>query len=269
MVGIRRGWGGLLNTNPDDPESVAEHLVALDAAAVRTIDRSGGTVLHTSRTNPGRVRCHVGPRLPGRTRPCGEPPFDFTPHALRVLDSQGIGVRHRHRRRRHPLLRPAPARRGRQGDRHPQDHGQRRPRHRLLHRVLHRGHPQRAVRPQPAHRRRLPRAHRRRGVVRPLQRRDLPGHQLPGQRRPSGHLRGARRHQPPRRPADGRQERQPEQLRHAGHLRRRRARRRRDGAVGRGRRLRPPQTRRRRRPGRGDDQEPSPGRASSTSRSPT
>ncbi len=91
VVGIRRGWGGLLNTNPDDPESVKEHLVPLDPAAVRTIDRSGGTVLHSSRTNPGRVGAKGVPGF--LTPPPGaEPPYDFTPHSLRVLESQDIGV---------------------------------------------------------------------------------------------------------------------------------------------------------------------------------
>jgi 6-phosphofructokinase len=91
VIGIRRGWGGLLNTNPDDPASVAEHMVALDAAAVRTIDRSGGTVLHSSRTNPGRVPATSVPAFLAE-QAIGEPPYDFTPHALRVLESQGIGV---------------------------------------------------------------------------------------------------------------------------------------------------------------------------------
>ncbi len=91
VVGIRRGWGGLLNTNPDDPESAKEHLVPLDPAAVRTIDRSGGTVLHSSRTNPGRVGAKAVPAfLAGQA--VGDAPYDFTPHALRVLESQGIGV---------------------------------------------------------------------------------------------------------------------------------------------------------------------------------
>ncbi len=91
VTGIRRGWGGLLNTNPDDPESVKEHLVPLDPAAVRTIDRSGGTVLHSSRTNPGRVGAKAVPAfLAGQAT--GEAPYDFTPHALRVLETQGIGV---------------------------------------------------------------------------------------------------------------------------------------------------------------------------------
>jgi ATP-dependent phosphofructokinase / diphosphate-dependent phosphofructokinase len=91
VVGIRRGWGGLLNTNPDDPASIGEHLVPLDPAAVRTIDRSGGTVLHSSRTNPGRVSAKAVPAFLAN-QAVGDAPFDFTPHALRVLESQGIGV---------------------------------------------------------------------------------------------------------------------------------------------------------------------------------
>ena len=91
VIGIRHGWGGLLNANPDDPESMAANLVPLSPAAVRTIDRSGGTVLHTSRTNPGRVGAGSVPAfLAGAA--VGEAPFDFTPHVLRLLESQGIEV---------------------------------------------------------------------------------------------------------------------------------------------------------------------------------
>ena len=84
VLGIRRGWGGLLHFDPDDPEGSAEHLEPLDPASVRTIDRTGGTVLHTSRTNPGGVRAHEVPAfLAGAAQ--GEGPFDFTPHVLRAI----------------------------------------------------------------------------------------------------------------------------------------------------------------------------------------
>ena len=56
VTGIRRGWGGLLSTDLDDPGSVSQHLLELDPVTVRTVDRTGGTFLHSSRTNPGRVR---------------------------------------------------------------------------------------------------------------------------------------------------------------------------------------------------------------------
>jgi len=91
VVGIRHGWGGLLDANPDDPQAMAENLVPLDPAAVRTIDRSGGTVLHTSRTNPGRVGAKSVPAFLA-AEAVGEAPFDFTPHVLRLLESQGIEV---------------------------------------------------------------------------------------------------------------------------------------------------------------------------------
>lgn len=87
--GIRRGWGGLLYTNPEDPDTVAKHMVPLDPAWVRTIDRSGGTVLHSSRTHPGKVKADA---VPDYLEAEGEAPYDFTPHAMKVLESQGIDV---------------------------------------------------------------------------------------------------------------------------------------------------------------------------------
>jgi 6-phosphofructokinase 1 len=83
-VGIRRGWAGLLECQPEDPASVAVHTVKLDRLAVRTIDRTGGTFLHTSRTNPAKVK----PKdAPGFLKPSvkGEGIQDFTPHVLEVL----------------------------------------------------------------------------------------------------------------------------------------------------------------------------------------
>ena len=91
VVGIRRGWAGLLTTDLDDPETVKTNLVRLDPPTVRTIDRTGGTVLHTSRTNPGRVKAKDVPAfLEGQLE--GEEPHDFTAHVLRVLESEGVDV---------------------------------------------------------------------------------------------------------------------------------------------------------------------------------
>jgi ATP-dependent phosphofructokinase / diphosphate-dependent phosphofructokinase len=89
VVGIRRGWAGLLDTDPDAPDGDPTNLRLLDRSAVRTIDRTGGTVLHTSRTNPGKVRAQEVPAiLVGRTE--GPEPYDLTPQVLRVLESQRI-----------------------------------------------------------------------------------------------------------------------------------------------------------------------------------
>jgi 6-phosphofructokinase 1 len=91
VVGIRRGWGGLLNTDPNDPDTVAANLTPLTPTSVRTIDRSGGTVLHTSRTNPARVNADELPDfLAGKVS--GEGPHDLTTHVLSVLESQNIDV---------------------------------------------------------------------------------------------------------------------------------------------------------------------------------
>jgi len=55
-VGIRRGWEGLLFYNPSDPGTEREYIRALNPEIVRTVDRTGGTFLHTSRVNPGNVK---------------------------------------------------------------------------------------------------------------------------------------------------------------------------------------------------------------------
>jgi 6-phosphofructokinase 1 len=87
VIGIRRGWGGLLHFNPDDDASSGEWIEPLTKAAVRTIDRYGGTHLHTSRTNPARVAEGAMPDfLKGRFPFTGERrSADCTPHVLRVL----------------------------------------------------------------------------------------------------------------------------------------------------------------------------------------
>ena len=85
VVGIRRGWGGLLNCNLDDPASIQTNTIALDSGVVRTIDRTGGTFLHTSRTNPARVKVDEVPDFL-REETDGDGPFDLTSHILKVLN---------------------------------------------------------------------------------------------------------------------------------------------------------------------------------------
>ena len=89
IVGLRRGWGALLNTDLDDPASIAANTLALDRLVVRKIDRTGGTFLHSSRTNPGWVSDADIPHF--LDPPDGsEPPHDFTSHALRVVEALGL-----------------------------------------------------------------------------------------------------------------------------------------------------------------------------------
>ena len=95
VIGIRRGWWGLLHLNPDDPSSLAKCTIKLDNAHVRTIDRTGGTFLHTSRTNPGKVKPADIPeflREPGWDPERDPSPRDFTPHVLKNLEYLKVDV---------------------------------------------------------------------------------------------------------------------------------------------------------------------------------
>src|SRR5215831_6449551 len=65
VVGIRRGWEGLTHLNLNDPASKAHYILPLDRENTRTIDRTGGTFLHSSRTNPTKMK-QLPPVLQGR-----------------------------------------------------------------------------------------------------------------------------------------------------------------------------------------------------------
>ncbi|HSK08539.1 MAG TPA: 6-phosphofructokinase [Vicinamibacterales bacterium] len=88
VVGLRRGWMSLVQINPDDPEAGAGWTMTLPPDRVRTFDRTGGTILHTSRTNPSNMKPEDVPswvRAEDRvTRPDGR--VDCTRQALRVLE---------------------------------------------------------------------------------------------------------------------------------------------------------------------------------------
>ena len=56
VTGIRLGWKGLTDLNFDDPESVKRFVLPLNRVNTRTIDRTGGTFLHTSRTSPTKMK---------------------------------------------------------------------------------------------------------------------------------------------------------------------------------------------------------------------
>jgi ATP-dependent phosphofructokinase / diphosphate-dependent phosphofructokinase len=89
VVGIRRGWAGLLETNPEVPGSIAANTMPLTPTAVRTIDRTGGTILHTSRTNPGRVRPNAVPSFLA-DQAVGDGPHDLTKHVVGVVERLGL-----------------------------------------------------------------------------------------------------------------------------------------------------------------------------------
>ena len=90
VLGIRRGWRGLLEYNPADPEGSRNAVKELEPPEVRTIDRYGGTYLHTSRTNPSSARKKDVPdHLKGEFKDENERK-DFTDLVLRNLERLGV-----------------------------------------------------------------------------------------------------------------------------------------------------------------------------------
>jgi len=97
VIGIRLGWEGLTHVNLDDPASKSRYILPLNRENTRTIDRTGGTFLHTSRTNPAAMRSlpeHLNPEdFPKREiMRKGEKvaAWDITKQVLRNLDRLGI-----------------------------------------------------------------------------------------------------------------------------------------------------------------------------------
>src|SRR5947208_857700 len=73
VLGIRRGWEGLTHLDLDDAASTARYLLPLNRENTRTVDRTGGTFLHTSRTNPLKMKA-VPPHLAGQSFPSTQKP---------------------------------------------------------------------------------------------------------------------------------------------------------------------------------------------------
>ncbi len=94
VIGFRRGWCGPLNYNLDDDTENWQCVLPLDKQAVRTVDRTGGTFLHTSRTRPSHVRGNAIPEfLRGPDfSPEDKSIHDLTPHVLKVLERLKVDV---------------------------------------------------------------------------------------------------------------------------------------------------------------------------------
>jgi 6-phosphofructokinase 1 len=92
VTGIRRGWQGLTHVQVGADDQ-AEWVRPLDRASTRAIDRTGGTMLHTSRTNPGRMTADMlPPHLDQAARGAyadGDR-YDLTPLVLRNLQALGL-----------------------------------------------------------------------------------------------------------------------------------------------------------------------------------
>lgn len=90
VFGIRRGWEGLTHARASK-EPDPEYVRPLDRQSTRTIDRTGGTVLHTSRTNPSRMKAErLPPHLTGDAREVQrneDGTYDLTAVVLRNIEA--------------------------------------------------------------------------------------------------------------------------------------------------------------------------------------
>jgi len=94
VLGLRRGWEALVHINPDDPSEHGKWIVPLDPSNTRTIDRSGGTMLHTTRLNPEIAReKQIPEHLRGVAGPADDAGrHDLTPHVLRTIAALELDV---------------------------------------------------------------------------------------------------------------------------------------------------------------------------------
>ncbi len=88
VVGLRRGWASLLNILPFHDAGNEKWLLPLTRANTRIIDRTGGTVLHTSRINPAITKPEGVPEhLRGSAPPPGaDGRVDLTAATLETLE---------------------------------------------------------------------------------------------------------------------------------------------------------------------------------------
>ena len=97
VIGIRRGWEGLTHVDLNDPASKTRYILPLNRENTRTIDRTGGTFLHSSRTNPTKMK-KVPPVLQGQKFEAKESTkkgvtstvFDVTPAVLKNIETFGL-----------------------------------------------------------------------------------------------------------------------------------------------------------------------------------
>jgi ATP-dependent phosphofructokinase / diphosphate-dependent phosphofructokinase len=97
VLGIRKGWEGLTHLNLEDPASRKTYVMPLNRENTRTIDRTGGTILHSSRTNPSKMK-KVPAHLEGQTFPTWQSSkggitntvYDLTSVVLKNFEGLGI-----------------------------------------------------------------------------------------------------------------------------------------------------------------------------------
>ena len=89
VIGIRKGWEGLLHYDPADPSTHGENTMPLNKLRVRDIDRMAGAFLHSSRIDPRTVDLATVPNFL-RARQQSDQPIDLTDHVKRVVGAIGL-----------------------------------------------------------------------------------------------------------------------------------------------------------------------------------
>ena len=89
VVGIRRGWEGLTHVNLDDPASQNHYILPLDRENTRDIENRGGTILHSSRTNPSKMKS-LPDFLQASSFPTDGKTWDVTSQVVKNLERLGI-----------------------------------------------------------------------------------------------------------------------------------------------------------------------------------
>jgi ATP-dependent phosphofructokinase / diphosphate-dependent phosphofructokinase len=88
VVGIRRGWAGLVDLIPDKDADNSDNYRELSEDLVNRAGRTGGTFLHTSRTRPSHLpKAQLPPHLAGDYL---EEINDVTPSVLKNIEWLGI-----------------------------------------------------------------------------------------------------------------------------------------------------------------------------------
>jgi 6-phosphofructokinase 1 len=90
VLGIRRGWAGLVEVNRDEKKTDPDQIIELSEELVNKVGRTGGTFLHTSRTNPSRVPKSAVPQHLRDAYPADM--NDLTPDVLKNLEHLGLDI---------------------------------------------------------------------------------------------------------------------------------------------------------------------------------
>ncbi|MFZ1039886.1 MAG: 6-phosphofructokinase [Anaerolineales bacterium] len=88
VIGLRRGWGGLVDIIREKDADNSNNFQELTEEIVNRAGRTGGTFLHTSRTNPGKMKKvdvpeHLRDKFNAERN-------DLTPEVLKNLDFLGV-----------------------------------------------------------------------------------------------------------------------------------------------------------------------------------